>query len=347
MGIVSCTISGNDNDSKFASIVAAEDSDSGNSTIMNKINEIEISTDFAIFSCNTIKQSVCTVHYGLTDNKNEFILSSPSYTEDNISHEFSMLNLISGKTYYYMIESKSTAPPLQVDETDVFSFNTTPPLYESVGRDFFVRQGPGQCGSTAFYIIFKHYGYHKYGGTFFDANYCSNIDHSWDLHEDLTLLTAFSKTSKWLSVESLGITCDRLYKKIEDLSIHVNNECQPFFVVDGNCENLNDSEKEEEFKYILNNFLKKNRPVILHIERPIPLYDPGLFQLFPGHFIVLIGYEKESKKVYYVDPNKLISEKYVLSVDYDDFIHNKWYGHSVLYPYGLWDGGWIGFYSKK
>jgi hypothetical protein len=91
-------------------------------------------------------------------------------------------------------------------------------------------------------------------------------------------------------------------------------------------------------------------PVIIHLKRRFA--DLGV----SGHYLVVIGYDRATGEVLYLDPNDsgfdpreegydpdaLDWSEAVRRVSRDDFINSYWY-QKPWYPDARWDGKWLGF----
>jgi hypothetical protein len=203
-------------------------------------------------------------------------------------------------------------------------------------ESFFVKQGSGQCGPTSFYMIFKYYGDNTYSGNFREMPGCAE---PLLLQEDLDTVDENSGVSKWLGVTNSGINIGDLFNKITNLG---DDECLPYYTVDGNTDDSLDANRDE-LEHIILNFFIRELPVIIHLERANPL--------FSGHYIVLVGFDPEQELVYFVDPNKNDVDPAIQSVALKKFLNTEWY-HSPDYtawnpiPDAFWDGTWVGFYRN-
>lgn len=196
------------------------------------------------------------------------------------------------------------------------------------GDDFFVRQGPGQCGPTSFYMIFRYYGDNAFTGEFTELPDCAAV---FPLQEELAEVTSGSGVSRWLGVTGTGISSGELMDKISRLSADRN---YPYYITTGDTSTTT-LLRETRFFFIYNNFIKNDLPVIIHLSRPA----------LSGHFMVLVGFDPHDKTVYYVDPNRDEDSPVVQGVGLSDFLNSQWYEspENTLTPYGYWDGTWIGF----
>jgi len=194
--------------------------------------------------------------------------------------------------------------------------------------NFFVKQGSGQCGPTAFYMIFRYYGDNNYMGEFTELPGCDQI---LPLQEELVEVTSDSGVSKWLDVTTSGIGIGSLKEKISRLTTDRN---YPYYITQGDTSTTTILH-EARFMIIYNNFLRNDLPVIIHLARPA----------LTGHFMVLVGYDPRHRVVYYVDPNRDDGVPAVQNVDLYDFLNTQWYEspENPLTAYGYWDGTWIGF----
>ncbi|HOW83744.1 MAG TPA: C39 family peptidase [Spirochaetota bacterium] len=207
-----------------------------------------------------------------------------------------------------------------------------------VDSTFFVKQGSGQCGPTSFYMIFRYYGDNAYAGNFGEMPDCPV---ALDLQEELDTVTQDSGVSAWLGVTDSGINVEDLHNKISNLG---NSDCSAYYSVDGNTDNSLNA-NNAEMSHIVEDFIDRERPVIIHLERANPLYS--------GHYIVLVGFDPAGERVYYVDPNKNDEDPVVQSVSISAFLGSAWYRSPdydpVWYPIpdAYWDGTWVGFYRSR
>ncbi len=194
-----------------------------------------------------------------------------------------------------------------------------------------VPQGSAQCGPASFYMIFNHFNDH---GLYTGKDCSTAIDQSAKL-ATVTKDTAIVKyinngSTAGTTWEQLKDAADGLYKNCAArYTSELNNRFTDYHVA------ADEAEREKRFAYIVRNYLKNNRPVIIHLKR---LY------LFSGHYVVLIGYDESENRVYYADPNK----GRICSAAYDDFIREKFYvspDNSAAYYRARWDGEWMGFYT--
>lgn len=230
--------------------------------------------------------------------------------------------------------------PLDVIATD-------PPRYQ-------VRQGAAQCGPAAFYTIFRYYGDDSRSYMFSNGSYGPLIDLSCDSNSPGNtayvntstgvVVTEGCAVSAWMKGTDISTGWEKLSDAIRDLCF-VNSTGQRekyYTVVESYDYTLSGSEKDYDVRKInfhdriLKLFINRNRPVIIHLKRRWP---------FPGHYIVLIGYNSSSSTVYYMDPNSLQGDV-VKSVVLDDFLENYWYAGRAPFWWGKarWSGKWIGFY---
>jgi hypothetical protein len=70
---------------------------------------------------------------------------------------------------------------------------------------------------------------------------------------------------------------------------------------------------------------------------------------FPGHYIVIAGYDEEGRIVKYVDPKSEYNNNIIREKPPADFIAENWFRYpSYLwwYPKARWGGRWPGIYRK-
>ncbi len=196
-----------------------------------------------------------------------------------------------------------------------------------------VTQGSAQCGPASFYMILNHYRNDK----IFTKSDCSEIV---DLREKPETVTADTQIAQYVNEGSLRGTS---WEQLKDAAGGLYYNCEPYFVTELNGrftdwnDPKDDAEREKRFEYIFRNYLLKNRPVMIHLKR---------FFIFPGHYIVLTGYDQQQEMVHYVDPNGGRAG----TVSHDDFIKEKWYvspGNTASWYRARWGGQWMSFYRPE
>lgn len=211
---------------------------------------------------------------------------------------------------------------------------------------YFVRQGAGQCGPASFYMVLKYYGdnlnffpfYYDSNGSPVDLN--SNAEKGGVLMEN-------SPVSLWVKGKDNSTDWTRIISSIKNLYYRNKygiNE-RYYSVVESNDSVTGLDEKHNGIrnynfiKRIVPGFLEQNRPVIIHLKRRWP---------FPGHYIVVIGYDPLSGYVSYMDPSG-DGDKKICNVPLNDFLNKPWYrGKSTAWWGGAcWSGRWVGFYHAK
>lgn len=196
-----------------------------------------------------------------------------------------------------------------------------------------IPQGSSQCGPTCFYMIFNHYEDHQ---IFIEDDCQTEVD----LTEELSMVTKGTQICQWINDGSTSGTSWNKLKNAADGLCDADN-CSRYYVSELNDEftEYNDSVAEEERRirldYIIENYLEKNRPVIIHLRRYWWLWN---------HYAVLIGYNADDSLLYYADSNGGT----IKTVDYDDFIEKKWYvSPDCRFYRARWDGEWMGFYHEQ
>ncbi|HPS59024.1 MAG TPA: C39 family peptidase [Spirochaetota bacterium] len=228
---------------------------------------------------------------------------------------------------------------------DIISKN--PSLYQ-------VKQGAGQCGPASFYIVFRYYGDDRREYMFSKgtdgAVFRMGIDY---LPHDASvgngksspvIIKKNSSVSKWMNGKNNSTGWGELTGAIKNLYyIKDNNLRERFYTVIeyddresvSGGKNLQDR-KKIFYDKIVSRFLNRNRPVIIHLKRKWP---------YPGHYIVLIGYDPVSATVFYLNPNNDGGEV-IKTISADEFIGSYWYEANPELRWGkaCWNGQWIGFY---
>ncbi|MBF0224090.1 MAG: C39 family peptidase [Desulfobacterales bacterium] len=228
--------------------------------------------------------------------------------------------------------------------------------YEVINKDptaFFVPQYVATCGATSFYMIFKYYSDHLYqDGYFYKKNcnsivpLCENIPEPGGITPETCKITKSSKIWKWITTTDVELLWSDLVHGAEDLYYKNQGVCDRYYnIVEYNSEEIGydknnpeaqvNTKKRELLNYFTENFLKKNKPILIHIKRVV----------VAGHYVVIIGYDKKNKKVYYVNPNKEDDDPVIQEVNDEEFIMQKWYITDNEVD-GRWDGKWLGFYHE-
>ncbi len=218
-------------------------------------------------------------------------------------------------------------------------------------EQYFAKQGPAQCGPTAFYLVLKFYGDTGKGHPYFYDREGSPIDlgrcGQGNDKNQAEIVTENSPVSAWIKGNDASTAWSSLLAGIRGL--YYKNEKGSFSryypVVDSYDSVTPISKKGSQIRKtnftmrLVPEFLDKNRPVIIHLKRKWP---------FPGHYVVLIGYDSTVKKVYYMDPNGEINSV-VKSVDADEFVDTFWYAGNApaLWGKARWSGKWVGFYRGE
>lgn len=203
--------------------------------------------------------------------------------------------------------------------------------YENNFGKYFVRQGPGQCGPASFYMIFKYYGDDSKDIYFYKDSLCGS---RVILKENKTRLMKDSDVSAFINNSSDSTDWQSLIKAVSDLYFaDKTKSCRRYYSVDSGI--YSDDKKQSGFiDVIYKEHLMKGRPVIVHLKRMRP---------FPGHYIVVVGYDVAANAVKYVDPNS--KSAVIENIRLEDFAGKTWYKSKVWYwPNARWDGKWLGFY---
>lgn len=219
---------------------------------------------------------------------------------------------------------------------------------------YLVKQGPGQCGPASFYIVFRYYG-HDTGNFRFSKGPDGAVFTmgTGELQPDKgsgtgekkpVIIMKDSPVSGWMNGKDNSTDWSELAEAISNLYyVRSNNIREKFYpvIVSNNKATVPGSKTHKARKIIFNEmivpmFLDHNRPVIVHLKRKWP---------YPGHYIVLIGYNSATGTVYYMNPN-YDGGDIIKSVSAEDFTGSYWYQSDNEQSWGraYWNGQWIGFY---
>ena len=249
------------------------------------------------------------------------------------------------KGYYY-----DTINPDQDDEPESTYLGVT-------DDDFFVKQGNSLCGPTSFYMIFKYYNDTSCEEYLSTSSECTENSLLSGISEIFTTVFSTSWVGNWLDSASDGIGCSVFLEKINNLHQCIGTTAFPFYaVLEGNCEVTEEAPddynaganviRRERFDYIVEYFLKYEFPVIIHLRR---IYDDYPYLMYPGHYVVVMGFDTATREVYIMNPYQDLDDNGVMTVPYDSFIMERWYQstgymEALGYPDARWDGQWIGFH---
>ena len=214
-----------------------------------------------------------------------------------------------------------------------------------------VNQGPALCGATAFYMIFRYYGDAFKAPSFFYDEKGKPLDLSEDedtytASKEKTRLAKGSQIAEWINPYGGGTKWSQLKKGAENLYFRpdLNGPLSRYYtLVDSNDTLIQNTKKNKKTKkdLMLNKIsplLEQNRPVLVHLARTNA----------SGHYIVLIGYDKEKETIFYVDPNEKDTSSIVREIDYETFANTKWYEGAVPKAWGkaVWSGKYLSFAHK-
>lgn len=245
--------------------------------------------------------------------------------------------------------------------TGVFFFTETPfamQPYEVIEKNpekFLVNQGPAMCASTAFYMIFKYYGDADKNPSFFydekgkpldlSENEAASPSSKKKTHNK-NRLEKGSKMGRWINPMGGATKWSRLKEGAENIYYRKapgGPLVRYYNVIDSHDPLIHKTKKNQKIKKdLMENrilpLLEQNRPVLVHLSRANA----------PGHYIVVIGYDKKSGNVYYVDPNEKDLSRIVRKIDYDAFANTRWYVGNVpkLWGNAGWSGKFLSFAHK-
>lgn len=251
------------------------------------------------------------------------------------------------------------------------------PYNNSVAASW-VQQDSAQCGPTSFYMIFKYYEDHLSANSYYDDTTeligLNSEGYNKDLRINVTYLSQKSSISIWLGIDdgSVLVRSD-FYDKISVLK-NGSDLSQPHYTMSDRTYvtdqlALSDvSEKSGRLDYIIDNYLSKGYPVIIHLER---------VWYKSGHFVILAGYEEkydeygnvdtDNSEIIYMDPNLDKYEYENMTINWTDqdegigvpanpllrvtrknFLEERWYrSEAYLYVWNdvraWWDGIFYGF----
>lgn len=227
-------------------------------------------------------------------------------------------------------------------------------LIRKNASSFYVKQGPGQCGPASFYIVFRYYGDDSKdflfskgaNGSLFrmGKNDLQGDAVSGGGNDSPVVIKKNSTVSKWMNGSDNSTDWGELTAAVNNLFLVNNNNGRERFysviesedrasVPDGGSLQ---ARRKNFYDMIVARFLNRNRPVIVHLKRKWP---------YPGHYIVLIGFDPATATVYFMDPNDSTGD-IVKKVSLDDFTGLYWYEANPELRWGraCWNGQWIGFY---
>ncbi len=198
----------------------------------------------------------------------------------------------------------------------------------------------GWCGPTALYHVINYFGdygeYHYRAKSLFRTYWGSGtIELPRITTGNLKLIseTAFGlfiqpsqRGAGWSLLDNVG---DLYYTK------NLNDRLYSVYVCSRSSKTEQVDIRRKRLDYILENVLENDTPVIIHL-------NSGIYGF--GHYITLIGYDRDAGEVYYVD--SLQGEEGVLTVSVEDFLGTRFYQRGLLYS-ARWDGTWMAFWHKE
>lgn len=222
---------------------------------------------------------------------------------------------------------------------------------------YFVKQGPAQCGPSSFYMIFHYYEDNEkailftdgMNGVPFSMRICDNDVKSNPVraNESIIRITEKSPVSRWMKGTDNSTGWEKMTAAIRNLHyINNKNSRERFYQFIDSYDNITGSSKADKeirrsnfIQRIVPGYLDNNRPVIVHLKRSWP---------FSGHYIVIVGYDKKTTTVFYMDPSGESSD-IIKKIQLDDFLNSGWYSGESTWWWGpaRWSGRWIGFYREK
>ena len=222
--------------------------------------------------------------------------------------------------------------------------------------NFFVKQGAGQCGPASFYIVFRYYGDDRRAYMFskgpdgelfsMSADSLTRDEKTGSGDNHPVIIRKESPVSRWMNGSDGSTGWRELTSAVNNLSyLTVNGSRARFYsVIESNdsgtepVKKFFQSRNSEFYDRIVPRFLNRNRPVIVHLKRKWP---------FPGHYIVLVGYDPASATIFYMNPND-DGSNIISSVSADHFLNSYWYEANPELRWGraCWNGQWIGFYRN-
>jgi len=222
---------------------------------------------------------------------------------------------------------------------------------------FNVKQGAGQCGPASFYLIFRYYGDDKknicfskgINGPLFRMDISSLKSEKGNTNNDnsAVIIKRNSPVSKWMNGRSGSTDWGELTAAVNELYYLKKDgkKDRYYSVIESNDDVISPSQSNLQsrkvmfFDRIVLSYLDMNRPVIVHLKRKWP---------YSGHYIVLIGYDRNTSTIFYMDPNNKSGE-IVRKVSSDSFLCSYWYEGDPELNWGnaCWSGRWIGFYREE
>ncbi|HNY64826.1 MAG TPA: putative Ig domain-containing protein [Deltaproteobacteria bacterium] len=226
--------------------------------------------------------------------------------------------------------------------------------YAAIAQDpraFFVHQDAGMCGPAAFYTILKYFGDHEPGAGPTNADLAETIP-----REGVPVVDSSSKMYDYFDSLGEGSAPGTAWTGLEDAANTLRRGRRALYpCIQSNADETKSDEagtaqREQIFEGDLVPFLLTDSPVIIHLKRRFA--DLGV----SGHYLVVIGYDRATGEVLYLDPNDsgfdpreegydpdaLDWSEAVRRVSRDDFINSYWY-QKPWYPDARWDGKWLGF----
>lgn len=200
--------------------------------------------------------------------------------------------------------------------------------YESQSNFKVIAQGNAPSGVACFAMILNYYK---------DQRVYTNADTGGDVVLNETLGTKIANNSqiwKWINKGASQASLRQLWDAAYKLNDYSTSKAHYFAKMNTDSTLLVDQKNRiTQLNYITANYLKYNRPVIIHMT---PL---NAISNSPAH-LVLLGYD--GSKVYYANP----LDGSIGITSYTNFIQSYFFKSGTLLA-SRWDGQWMGFYSGQ
>ena len=223
---------------------------------------------------------------------------------------------------------------------------------EKAPARMFIKQSSVLCGSTCWAMLFKYYKHNEIpnGNLFSDEECQFGLNFYGLLWPNCCIVNKCSDMSvcrtkktdpiiEWVHQGSRLVSDGMMVDAAENIYLESHpqnvNMYSAYFAGHSTRSKI---EKKRRMDFFFNEFLQKNIPVIIHLQR---FYRNWIWG---GHYVVLVGWDKSRGIVYYMNPS---GKNKLYSTSYYKFINKKFYKSGSWWsPSARWDGRGVTYFKK-